>query len=221
MRSGGSIPISKYTANGLSAPADVDSPADVRNIQKVLGVKQSGVWDVITQSAWKSQFGSLWMPASKSKIGPPEGIDTEKEIKRVQSYLDVAADGVWGEETQNAWEQMRNSDATAIFTQTIIDKGRATNEGKDQNAPTRIQKNKQQNLDWQIRKAPTAKKAEVFLQTPLYKQRMEADNRGIEAMSDLYSLFIARGNNKDAKNILTHIQAYHNKIKRLRCRRSM
>ena len=200
MRSGGTIPTSKYTVNGFSAPVGVDSPTDVRNIQKVLGIKQSGIWDAVTQSTWNNQFGDLWTPTSKSKFEPPEGIENKDEIKQVQSYLGVAVDGIWGKETQNAWERMRYANTAATFTKTIIDKGKADDAEANQNALARFrQKNAEknrQNLDWQIKNRPTVKKAEVFLQSSLFEQRVDADNKGIEAMTNLYDLFIRQGNNK-------------------------
>lgn len=107
MRSGGKISESKYTAKGFTAPEGVESPTDVRSIQKVLGVKQSGIWDMATQSAWNKQFGDLWTNNQSSKYNPPAGIDSSEEIKQVQSRLGVTTSGIWDKETNDAWYKMR------------------------------------------------------------------------------------------------------------------
>ena len=215
MRSGGKISESKYTAKGFTAPEGVDSSTDVRNIQKVLGVKQSGIWDATTQSAWKNQFGELWTPNKDNEYVPPKGIDSPEEIKQVQSRLGVTSDGVWGKETQNAWERMKGANTAATFTKAVIDKGKTSDDNYGNESLTRYQREKveqtRQNVDWQLRKTPFAKKADVFLQRELSEKRSEQDNKGIGAMAKLYSLFVSRGENKDAQNILAHLKAYNEK----------
>lgn len=215
MRSGGKISESKYTAKGFTAPEGVDSPTDVRNIQKVLGVKQSGIWDITTQSAWKKQFGDLWTNEQKNRHNPPTGIDSPEEIRQVQARLGVKTDGVWGNETQNAWEQMRSANTAATFTKAVIDKGKTGNENYGNESLTRYHHEKaeqtRQNVDWLLRKTPFAKKADVFLQREFSEQRLDQDNKGIDAMAKLYNLFVSRGENKDAQNILAHIKAYNEK----------
>ena len=122
MRSGGKISESKYTAKGFTAPEGVDSPTDVRNIQKVLGVKQSGIWDMTTQSAWNKQFGDLWTNNQSSKRNPPAEIDSPEEIKQVQARLGVTEDGIWGAETQAAWDRMRDGGTKQASIHTILNK---------------------------------------------------------------------------------------------------
>ena len=215
MRSGGKISESKYTAKGFTAPEGVDSPTDVRNIQKVLGVKQSGIWDMTTQSAWKKQFGDLWTNEQKNRHNPPTGIDSPEEIRQVQARLGVKTDGVWGNETQNAWEQMRSANTAATFTKAVINKGKTGNENYGNESLTRYHLEKaeqtRQNVDWQLRKTPFAKKADVFLQQEFSEQRLEQDNKGIGAMAKLYKLLVSRGENRDAQNILAHLKAYNEK----------
>jgi len=215
MRTGGKISASKYTAKGFAAPEGVDSPTDVRNIQKVLGVKQSGIWDMTTQSAWNKQFGDLWTPNQNNKHESPQGIDNAEEIKQVQSRLGVTIDGTWNEETQNAWERMRGANTAATFTKEIINKGKSVDHAQNDEALTLYRQEKSQKnreyIDWQIKKASTAKKAGVFLQRDMYNKRLAEDNKGMEAMADLYNLLIAREENKDAQNILAHMKEYNDK----------
>ncbi|NCB31703.1 MAG: hypothetical protein EOM66_09895 [Clostridia bacterium] len=42
------------------------------------------------------------------EYAPPKGIDSADEIRQVQQRLKVTADGIWGKQTQEAWDKMRS-----------------------------------------------------------------------------------------------------------------
>ena len=136
MRSGGKLSESKYTAKGFTAPEGVDNPTDVRSIQKVLGIKQSGIWDATTQSAWKKQFGELWTPNDNNAYVPPKGIDGPEEIKQVQSRLGVTTDGIWGAETQAPWDRMRDGGTKQASIRTILNKDNLVDAQHHKNNPS-------------------------------------------------------------------------------------
>lgn len=215
MRSGGSVSKSKFTATGFTPPEGVDSSTDVRNIQKVLGIRQSGIWDETTQSAWKKEFGDLWTAGKNENYQPPHGVNSPGEVKQIQSRLGVTADGIWGEETQTAWDRMRGANTAATFTQSVINRGKTYNDTSNIDTPELQHQQtpiiSQEYLDQQIRRTSFLKKADVYLHKNLSKQRQEEDNIGVTAMTDLYKFFVSQGKSQDAKNILVHLKAYNQK----------
>ncbi len=103
-----------YAVSGFTPPSGVTNRQMVRSIQANLGVKQDGVWGSKTQVAGERQDGDLWQKdsaiqqiSSKGYI-PPKGIDGSEEIKQVQQRLRVKVNGIWGKDTQEAWDKMRS-----------------------------------------------------------------------------------------------------------------
>ena len=109
-------PRQNYAVSGFTPPEGVTDRQKVRTIQANLGVKQDGVWGANTQAAWEKQYGALWQTPSQAArqpvttakaYAPPKGIDSAEEIRQVQQRLKVPSDGIWGKQTQEAWDKMR------------------------------------------------------------------------------------------------------------------
>lgn len=129
---------SNYVVKGYATPVGVNSAADVRNIQKDLGVAQDGIWGAKTQAAWnaKQEAQSDYVLNGYST---PKYVNSSEEVKRIQRSLNVEADGIWGPKTQAAWEAMRSGGKMPESQYTM--KGYSTPPGVDSDTDVRrIQK---------------------------------------------------------------------------------
>lgn len=112
--------MANYFVSGYAPPKGVDSKEKVKQIQATLGVKQDGIWGAKTQAAWNGQgYGQLWKPEGGSSQAPeqsrmkhvvegfvpPAGITDQKSVRSIQATLGVTQDGIWGANTQAAWEK--------------------------------------------------------------------------------------------------------------------
>lgn len=123
----------KYYLEGYTTPNGVDSSEKVKKIQSVLGVRQDGIWGPKTQAAWDSQGHESSTTPQNSATNqpaqlrsdyfvegytPPSGVIDRHMVRSIQSNLGVKQDGVWGSQTQAAWEKQygdlwRSSSATS------------------------------------------------------------------------------------------------------------
>lgn len=112
--------MANYFVSGFCPPKGVDSKDKVKQIQATLGVKQDGIWGAKTQAAWNGQgYGQLWKPEGGSSQAPeqsrmkhvvegfvpPAGVTDQKSVRNIQATLGVTQDGIWGANTQAAWEK--------------------------------------------------------------------------------------------------------------------
>ncbi|NCB31704.1 MAG: hypothetical protein EOM66_09900 [Clostridia bacterium] len=114
----------RYYVNGYVTPEGINSKAEVKRMQAALGVKQDGIWGPQTQAAWNAQSqGGSSMPKSASAaepaiprpdyavsgFTPPAGVTDRQKVSAIQANLGVRQDGVWGAQTQAAWEKQYGS----------------------------------------------------------------------------------------------------------------
>ena len=108
--------MANYYVKGYTPPAGIRSSEDVKRKQKELGVKADGIWGPNTQAAYNKQNSSSkqYGTSSKKSYSPPKGIDSASEIKDMQRRLGVTVDGIWGRETDAAWNNMRSGGNKSI-----------------------------------------------------------------------------------------------------------
>ncbi|MEA4970635.1 MAG: hypothetical protein VB051_08925 [Candidatus Pelethousia sp.] len=114
----------KYYVNGYTAPTGINSKEEVKRVQASLGVKQDGIWGPQTQAAWNAQSqGGISVPKpapavepaiprpdyAVSGFAPPEGVTGRQKVRTIHANLGVKQDGVWGAQTQAAWEKQYGS----------------------------------------------------------------------------------------------------------------
>ncbi|HMM32558.1 MAG TPA: hypothetical protein PKB13_12370 [Clostridia bacterium] len=110
----------KYHLEGYATPNGIDSSKKVKKMQAVLGVKQDGIWGPATQAAWDNQRHKSYTIPQNSVISqsvqprtdsfvegytPPAGVTDRHMVRSIQANLGVKQDGVWGSQTQAAWEK--------------------------------------------------------------------------------------------------------------------
>lgn len=98
--------MANYYQSGYMPPAGIRNASDVKRKQKELGVKVDGIWGPETQAAYIRQAASAGIPGSKGtgSYSAPKGVDSVGQIKQIQKQLGVKIDGIWGKNTQAAWE---------------------------------------------------------------------------------------------------------------------
>jgi len=150
----------------------------------------------------EKEFGDLWAAGKNENYQLPHGVNSPAEIKQIQSRLGVTADGIWGEETQTAWDRMRGANTAATFTQSVINRGKTYNDTSNIDTPELQHQQtpviSQEYLDQQIRRTPFLKKADVYLQKNLSEQRMLLFDEELMsyAMGNCITLEDTNGNRK-------------------------
>lgn len=108
--------MANYYVKGYTPPTGIRSTEDVKREQRRLGVKADGIWGPNTQAAYNKQNSSSKPHGTsiKKTYSPPNGIDSVSEIKDIQRRLGVTVDGIWGKQTDSAWNNMRSGGNKSI-----------------------------------------------------------------------------------------------------------